>query len=310
MKQVVSALLLTCAGVSLAVAADAPPGEKWKISSSMQMAGMSLPGQSSEICKQPGEDSVPVKTEKNCEVYDIKRSGNTQSFKMRCTGKDAMEGTAQFTYLSPDHYTGKMDVKTGGETMSMSYEGQKLGACDGGEMNLKAKEMLAEGKRQQAQAEKDQIEHCHKVAADATSPDVMKGYCKAPEDRKVFCTNVVTHDKWLPLAKVERTSNGINRPLTDSAQICGFEVKKQRSLLCSSASSSEKFDFMVAECPVESAALAQAQCAGRRYTAISDKYRGFCSNYASNQPSDDSPAGKVKGLFDKGKRGIGGLFGN
>ncbi len=311
MKQLISALVLTCAGVSLAVAADTPPGgEKWKITTSMQMAGMSLPGQSSEFCKAPGEDSAPVKAEKNCEIYDMKRSGNTQSFKMRCTGKDAMEGSALFTYLSSDHYTGKMDVKTGGETMSMAYEGQKLGACDGGETNLKAKQMLADAKQQQIEAEKADKERCHKFAADATSPDVMKAYCKDPEDRKVFCSAVVTHDKFLPLSKAERVNRGVNHPLTDAAEVCGFDIKKQRAQLCQSAEYRDKLEFLGSECPVEAATLAQAQCAGRRYTAISDKYRSFCANYASNQPADDSPAGAVKGLFNKGKRGLGGLLGN
>jgi hypothetical protein len=316
MKQVVTALLLTCAGVSLAVAADTPQsakGEKWKVTSSMQMAGMSLPAQSSEFCKEPGADAVPVKTDKNCEVYDVTRSGNVQSFKMRCTGKDAMEGTGQFTYLGADHYQGKMQVKTGGETMTMSYEGQKLGACDGGETNLKAKQMLADAKQQQIEADKAEKERCHKMAADASSPDVMKAYCKDPEDRKVFCSAVATHDKFLPLAKAERANRGINRPLTDAAEVCGFDIKKQRAQLCQSAESQDKLEFLGSECPVEAATLAQAHCAGRRYTAISDKYRGFCATYASNQPADDSPAGKVKGLFDKGKKGIGGiggLFGN
>ena len=305
-KQILGALLLTCTGLSVAVAADTPQGEKWKITSSMQMAGMSVPGQSSEICKQPGEDNVPVKAEKNCEVYDVKRTGNTQTFKMRCTGKDAMEGTAEFTYLGKDSYKGKMQVKAQGETMTMAYEGQKLGACDGGEVNLKAKEMIAAGEKQRAEGERMQQESCHKMAAEGGSPDVMKQLCKDPKDKETYCAAVQTHEKFLPLSKAEKRSSA--RPLQDAGAYCGFAVDKTRAQLCKSAG--ENFEFLANECPVEATALAKAQCAGRKYTAISDKYRGFCSSYASAQQEAEanSPTGKAKGLLDKAK-GIGGLFG-
>ena len=56
MNHVWKVLLLTCAGTSLAMAQNIQ-GEKWKITSSVQMGGMSMPGMSSEICKQPGDDT-------------------------------------------------------------------------------------------------------------------------------------------------------------------------------------------------------------------------------------------------------------
>jgi hypothetical protein len=305
MKQLASALLLTCTGLTLAVAADAPRGEKWKITTTMQMSGMSMPGQSTEICKQPGEDQVPVKTEKNCEIYDVKRTGNTQTFKMRCTGKDAMEGSAEFTYLGKDSYKGKMQVNAQGAQMTMAYEGQKLGACDGGEMNLKGKEMAATALKQSAEIEKMQAESCHKTAADGGPPETMKLTCKDPKDKQTYCAAVQTHEKFRQLSRIEKQGNA--RSLTDAAEFCGFAVEKTRTQLCQSAG--ENFDFLANECPTEAAALAKAQCAGRKYTAISDKYRGFCSSYTRAQEEADanSPGGKAKGLLQKAK-GLGGLF--
>jgi uncharacterized protein DUF3617 len=305
MKQLISALLLTCTGISLAVAADTPQGEKWKITSSMQMAGMSMPAQSTEVCKAPGDDKVPVRTEKNCEIYDVKRTGNTQTFNMRCTGKDAMEGSAEFTYLGKDSYKGKMQVKAQGETMTMAYEGQKLGACDGSETNVKAKELIALGEKQKAESEKMQAETCHKMAAEGGSPDVMKQLCKDPKDKETYCAAVQTHDKFLQLSKVEKQGNA--RTLTDAASFCGFAVVKTRTQLCKTAG--ENFDFLTAECPVEADALAKAQCAGRKYTSISAKYRDFCSSYirAQEEAEANSPTGKAKGLLQKAK-GLGGLF--
>ena len=325
MKHKWHVLLLTCAGASLAFAhpasAQSVAGEKWKISTSMQMSGMSMPGRSSEVCKQPGDDSVPIQTEKNCQVYDIARNGNVQTFKMRCTGKDAMEGSAELTYLGPDRYKGKMQVNTQGETMTMAYEGQKLGPCDGGEMNLQAKKMAAQGQQQIAAADKMMAEQCHKMAAEAASPAMFQTMCKDPADVQTFCTAAKTHDPFKNFAESERQSvaNGATqqgmRPLTESAQLCGFSADAERTRLCSTAEASGKLDFIVSQCPVQGAALAGQHCAGRSYTSMNPQYRNFCSSFASRQPEDASPedtsaASKTKGILNKGKKALGGLFSN
>jgi hypothetical protein len=317
MRYVLKALLLTCAGTSLAFAQGAVEGEKWKITSKMQMAGMSMPGMSTEVCKQPGDDSVPIKTEDNCQVYDIARVGNVQSFKMRCTGKDAMEGSAQFTYLGADRYHGKMTVNTQGETMNMEYKGQKLGKCDGGEINLKAKEMQAHAQQQLANSEKMMVEQCHKFAAEATSPQHMQTLCKDPADVQTFCSAINSHDKFQDFAKQEKdaVAHGATqagaRPLTESAQLCGFSVDARRDQLCSTAEQNGKLDFIASQCPVQGAALAQMHCAGRSYTSISSQYRNFCASFAQSQTAaqDETALGKTKGLFNKGKKAFG-LFTN
>ena len=305
------ALLLTCAGSSLAY--GAVEGEKWKITSQMQMSGMSMPAMSNEICKQPGDDSVPVQTEKNCEVYDINRTGNVQSFKMRCTGKDKMEGSAQFTYLGADHYQGKMVVSTQGETMTMNMEGRKIGSCDGGEINLKAKEMQAQAQQQMAQSEKMMAEQCRKFAAEGTMPYMMQTQCKDPEDHKTFCAAVQTHDKFQTVADAEKSAGGNTqpgmRPLSESAALCGFPIDATRAQLCSTAEQAGKLKFITSQCPGQAATLAATHCAGRSYTSISEKYRDFCSSYATAQ-AESTPTGKAKSIFGKGKKALGGLLGN
>ena len=325
MKNVCTLLLLTCAGTSIALAQGSVEGEKWRITSSMQMSGMSMPGMSSEICKQPGDDTAPIKTEENCQVYDMKRVGNVQSFKMRCTGKDAMEGSAQFTYLGNDRYQGKMEINSQGETMVMNYEGQKLGKCDGGEMNLRAKKMIAEGERQQKLAEDQMKESCRNLAAKAEGPAFLS-MCKDPADKRTFCEAVRKRDNFLRLAKQEENNvryapNNTSpdaRPLTESARVCGFAVAQEREGMCTLAERDGDLDFIASQCPTQAAGIAAANCAGRRYTAIAERYRGFCSQYASNQSQDEqqqqqqpeTPMDKTKGLFNKGKKALGGLLSN
>lgn len=315
MRYLRNALLLLCAGTSLALAQN-PPGEKWKITSSMQMSGMTMPAMSSEICKEPGDESVPVKQDKNCEVYDISRTGNTQRFKMRCTGKESMEGSGEFTYLGPDHYQGKMLVSTQGETMTMNMEGRKIGACDGGEINFQAKKMQAQAEAQMAQSQKIMAEQCHRFAAEASTPAVFKTQCTDPEDRKVFCAAVQKHDNFQRLSLTQANAQGRRaegtHPLLDAEELCGFKADDVRAQLCNTAEPNGKWKFLAAECPVQATALAQAQCAGRSYTSTSDRYREFCSNFASEQAraEEQTPTGKAKGLFGKGKKALGGLLGN
>jgi hypothetical protein len=315
MRYLRNALLLLCAGTSLALAQN-PPGEKWQISTSMQMSGMSMPAMSSEICKQPGDDSVPVKQDKNCEVYDVSRTGNTQRFKMRCTGKESMEGSGEFTYLGPDHYQGKMLVSTQGESMTMNMEGRKIGACDGGEINLQAKKMQAQAQVQMAQSQKMMAEQCHQFAAEGSTPSVFKTICTDPEDRKVFCATVQKHDSFQNLSMMQAQAQGKRaegtHPLSEAEELCGFSADAVRGRLCGTAEQNGKWKFLSDECPVQAAALAQTQCAGRSYTSISDRYRQFCSNYASEQEraQQQTPTGKAKGLFGKGKKALGGLLGN
>jgi hypothetical protein len=325
MKNVCTWLLLTCAGTSLALAQGSVEGEKWKITSSMQMAGMSMPGMSSEICKQPGEDSAPIKTDDNCQIYDMKRTGNVQSFKMRCTGKDKVEGSAQFTYLGADRYQGKMEMTTQGETMTMAYEGQKLGQCDGSEANLQAKKMIAQAERQQAEGAKQMAEFCRQSAAKAEGPGFLM-QCKDPADQRTYCENVRTRDNFRRLAEQEKQAPpqadgpfaAYARPLSETARICGFAIAQERELLCNSAEQNNDLPFIASQCPAQGAAIASAQCAGRRYTSIAERYRGFCADYASNQGQADvaaqqqpeTPLEKSKGLLNKGKKALGGLFSN
>lgn len=347
MKNVCALLLLTCAGTSLAMA-QGIEGEKWKVTNQMQMGGMSMPGQTSEICKQPGDDSVPVRTDNECQIYDNKRVGNVQSFKMRCTGENAAEGSAQLTYMGPDHYKGKMEITTGGETMVMNYEGQKLGKCDGSEVNFVAKKMMADAERQQKLAEQQMAQRCHEMAAEANDPFFLM-QCKDPADKRTYCEAVRKPENFRRLAQAERRNLRVNyasnpnaKPLTESARVCGFSLQQEREGLCRIAEQKNDLNFIATECPTQAAGLAAAQCAGRRYTAIAERYRSFCSEYASNQdeeqrqsrsgasgesgtmdpneqqaqdqqqdPNQPQTTGeKAKGLFNKGKKALGGLFSN
>jgi hypothetical protein len=320
MKYVWEGLLLGCTAASLALAQGATPGEKWRVTTTMQMSGMSMPGQTMEICKPTSADAVPVKTDDNCEIYDVRRSGNSQSFKMRCSGDEPVEGSAEFTYLGADRYQGKMLMKTSGNTMTMAYEGQRLGgACDAGAMKREVERMQADAQRQQDQYSQAMADSCHKAAAEG-STYMLTGQCKDPADIRTFCSAVRTHDRFGDYAKADQQARPeVNfpgsHPLAESAQLCGFQVEAERTRLCDSAEANGKLGFIASQCPVQAQALARMQCAGRSYSTISDRYRNFCAEFASNQQEEqraqeeNSPTGKAKGLLNAGKKAFG-LFNN
>jgi hypothetical protein len=148
--------------------------------------------------------------------------------------------------------------------------------------------------------------------------------CKDPADKETYCAAVRKPENFLRLAKVEEdnlryaayANNPDARPLTQTAQICGFVVEKEREGLCLTAERDGNLDFLASQCPKQAAGLAAAHCAGRRYTAIDARYRNFCSQYASSQSQQNAqqlpatPMDKTKGLLNKGKRALGGLFNN
>ena len=67
-----------------------------------------------------------------CEQLDYKVSGSSVSWKLRCTGEMAMQGSGQMT-AGADSYSGTMDMtmKMQGQSMSMNQtmSGRRLGDC-------------------------------------------------------------------------------------------------------------------------------------------------------------------------------------
>lgn len=131
-------LLMSLAPYSFAEAAGMQPG-LWEITTTMEMTGMpmKMPAQTVRHCYtqkelDQGKNSVPLSDDKNCQVKDYKSKGNSASWTVVCTGKDAMTGTGTMTF-TPTSYTGKMraKVKDGGETMDMtySYAAKRIGNC-------------------------------------------------------------------------------------------------------------------------------------------------------------------------------------
>jgi hypothetical protein len=129
----------------LALPAMAEPGEKWKITASMSMSGMTMPGQTSVVCAAKGITQAPTsEQQKNCTISNVRHSGTKDLMHMRCVmdGKP-MDAEMESERLGPDHFRTVMHMKTGQGNMDMISESQKIpGACDTAD-NVKAAQQQA-----------------------------------------------------------------------------------------------------------------------------------------------------------------------
>jgi Protein of unknown function (DUF3617) len=116
----------------VALADDKPAGEMWQQTMSMEMAGMSMPPRSMQLCVPAGKADEALSKPQgpgmgdNCSVQDAKREGNKYSAKFICTGKQAVQGTVE-SIVEGDHAKTTMTVQMNGQTMTMKTDSQKLG---------------------------------------------------------------------------------------------------------------------------------------------------------------------------------------
>ena len=123
-----------CLGTAFAAGPNMKPG-KWEITTQTEMEGMamSIPPITHTQCIK-GDELVPQSQEANqeCQVTDIKTSGDTVSWKIVCSGQNGgMEGTGEVTYKG-DTMEGTMDMVIQGAGMQVKNKisGKRIGDCD------------------------------------------------------------------------------------------------------------------------------------------------------------------------------------
>lgn len=281
-----------------ALAADAPPGERWHQTQSMEMMGMSMPGRSSDFCKAPGTDDLPVQPDKDCRMYDVRRTPQGATFKMSCTGEHAAEADGETTYLGPNHTRTKMHMKMAEGEVTMNVESEKVGACTGNEANLVVKREVAKaqamGAKVEAEARQQLAKTCADAARTAESPALMTRTCTDPATIKTYCSNFQAHEPFRKQAEEEarnrRSGSAVPSglewqllPLTTTARMCGIDTNKLRERLCGTAEAKGQMAFIATQCPALAKVIeaARERCAGRGYTSMPANYREVCGSVAA-----------------------------
>ena len=131
MKKILIGVVLSGATISSSVW-SAGSDELWEMKTKMDMPGMSMamPEMTHTVCLPKGGAYKPEKSpqQKNCEMTDMKVSGNKTSWKMKCTGKDAVEASGEVTRTA-DSMNGTIKMSMKDMNMTQVISGKRVGTC-------------------------------------------------------------------------------------------------------------------------------------------------------------------------------------
>jgi hypothetical protein len=116
------------------------PGQ-WEVTMQMDMPGLpiKMPEMKSTSCVTPEQAKNPGATvqnpgrgrgrgSNNCKTSDQTIDGNKVTWRIACTGADAMTGEGEMVF-NGDSYTGKMSMNMAQGQMTMQQSGKRIGDC-------------------------------------------------------------------------------------------------------------------------------------------------------------------------------------
>ena len=127
-----SALLGVLGAQMVALADEKPAGEMWRETMGIDMAGMSMPPRTTEVCLPAGKAQAALSKPQgpgmgdNCSVQDQKHEGNRFTATFICTGKQPIQGTIE-NIFEGDHSKVTMTMAMSGQQMTMKIDSQKVG---------------------------------------------------------------------------------------------------------------------------------------------------------------------------------------
>ncbi len=286
----VARLAPALAGLAVATCVLAQgPDELWSMTTRMEMAGMQMPGSTQQVCMKKGETRAEsVAPDKDCKVTEFKTTGNKVTWKIVCTGKEAMTGSGEMT-RTPDSMSGRAQMKDkDGDEMTLIYSGKRVGTCNAQEPSKQLAAAKAQSDAHTAQACKEGIEkystalfemqgspcaaqkgeYCARVQKTAQSMSTPAGY------RKAMQVEGLRHGGW-----------------EQAGRYCGVATAPVLASACKSGVGGRDWPFVAEYCPAESQKVAAEHCAGREYTvAMSSEYKAVCAKHASGLKTGGSAA--------------------
>lgn len=290
-------ILAAAFGVAAApVLAQSGPDELWNMSMRMEMAGMPAQAINQQVCMQKGETQPEkMSQDKNCKVTDQRKVGNTYTWKIVCTGRDAMTGEGRMT-RSGNAMDGRMRMqgKSGGEAMDMTivYNGKLAGGCNAGERQQAAvkqqQAMIAQGEAQTAQLCKESMDKYTTMMF-----EMQGGPCTARKGE--YCAHIKK------TAQSMRSPAGYRAAMKhdglrgegwpQAAKFCSVQTAPIIADACKGAVGGRDWNFVGEYCPAESKQVAAEHCAGRDYTAaMASEYKAICGRYARRDAAPSSAA--------------------
>lgn len=264
--------------------AGSGPDDMWEVSSKTEMSGMSMPGQTSQICikkgRNVGEESVPKRD--NCKVTEMRTQGNKTIFAMECTGEDAMSvrGETSATPTSFDSRMSMQSTRKGQEMqMTMSSQGRRIGAC------TDQTEQVVANAKAQGQAEIAKV--CNEASEKFYYTMFSQGQvCEG--NRKAFCDKVAGLAPGMMKPAGFRAA--VEKPGVDNVR-GSFDVCKSSAprldfaatakAACGEAAGTRDWAFLGnGACDAEVMQQAPGKCVGRDYYTVDKSLVPMCNRYA------------------------------
>lgn len=298
------------------------PDELWSMTTSMQMEGMQVPGMTQQVCMKKGQTSAErMAPDKNCKATDVRTVGNTTTWKMTCTGAQAMSGTGEIT-RTRDTMSGRLQMRSRDGDMTVVYTGKLAGSCDAQQqqaaMQAQASAAMAQGQAATAQLCRDAVDKYQTMLFEAQGSPCASY-------RGEYCAHVKKTGQSMrtpagyrsAMQKQGMQGEGWER----AAEHCQVQTAPIAAAACKSAVGGRDWAFVADYCPEDTQKLAAEHCAGREYTvAMSSEYKAICAKYAGKFAQPQRAAAKpaaaptqsdaVTEGVKEGVRGLRKLFGN
>ena len=277
----------------------AEPGERWEVTSKMDMAGMpfAMPAQALTVCIPKGKQGDPKyshKNDDNCKMTDIKQSGNTVKFKGTCVQEGHTMEMSGETTRDSNTFTTKMHMtgnRKNGEAVDMTLNstGKKLGgSCDTADQERAVNAYKQQAIAAQAQGKAVIAQACDTsskstdelilnnqsfLAAKPMCQGKKAAYCKAvsagvAKDLNAF-SSLQRHEQ-----QIRDYNSSAKNGLVSIVQSCGIDMRSTIASLCKVRATKGPLDFLDSSCPAEAKAYRelarkQEECAGRGFTGAS-----------------------------------------
>jgi len=320
---------LACATAALAHA-QGGPDELWNMTTRMEMAGMPPHNMTNQVCMKKGQTQADkFSQDKNCKVAEQRTVGSKTTWKIVCTGRDAITGTGEVT-RTRDSMDGRirMQGNRGSDSydMTMVMSGKLAGSCTWEEPAKQVAAFKAQGDAAMAAQCREAMDNY------STMLFTMQNAPCAPM-RAEYCSRVTKAAQGMRtpagFRKIAEGKDGLaNKGWEEAGEACGVKVASVRADACKGAMSAKDWAFVGNHCPTEAEKIAAEHCAGRDYTvAMKSEYREVCQNYARRSTraagtaakpaaapeggqAASNPADAVKEGVKEGTRALRRLFGN
>ena len=253
--------------------------ELWDVTSKMEMPGlpMAMPAQTNRVCIEKGGDSSMVPKQEGCTVTDVKRAGNTVTYRMACkSGRNDYTASGEST-TSSNGYQGKMRMtgKMEGEQMdmAMTYSGARAGNCTS-TIRQDVAAMKAQGEKASADMCRDGIDKLQWMLFFSDSRP-------ACAQKAEFCGAVSRAAQSMQDPAQYAAATGKFADLKTSFAKCGQDLAVTTRAACAHATGSRNWRFVGGgNCDDDVRAQGRGRCEGRGGSP-DPEYYPLCARYVT-----------------------------